>query len=195
MVQRYADQVALDNQVPAPETGETVVLTATGLVQFFDGSVWVVLANTDQLNPSQFRGLNRGITLANTDITAGFDQIGAIMNLGNAMEGLSVFVTATYLGSVLSSTSVDSGGRSRVEISGDGGSTWKVGLDPWWGSVAPGRRANIGSSAFYDSAADGAITSDGVRVRAMGLNANGSPSIAFENGTLVAVCMPTSGVS
>lgn len=43
--QRYLDVAARDASVPLPETGEPAYLTSTGLLQVFDGSIWV-----DQLN-------------------------------------------------------------------------------------------------------------------------------------------------
>lgn len=49
-VMRYVDQTALDAAVPVPEVGETVVLTATELLQFFDGAVWVPLATVVEVD-------------------------------------------------------------------------------------------------------------------------------------------------
>jgi hypothetical protein len=43
--QRYLDVAARDASVPLPETGEPAYLTSSGLLQVFDGSIWV-----DQLN-------------------------------------------------------------------------------------------------------------------------------------------------
>lgn len=48
-LQKYADQTALVASVPFPDAGMTVWLHNPGVLQFYDGAVWVVLATLDDI--------------------------------------------------------------------------------------------------------------------------------------------------
>lgn len=91
IVQRYADQTALDAAVPAPGTGEIVALTATGVVQFYDGSSWIILADAAGFVPITGGTFTGAVTVAlgtnqfrilSTNVDE-FDEVRLNMNGGN----------------------------------------------------------------------------------------------------------------